>query len=91
MFSEVIGKCYLVHEETLSLGVNEWSTLGPDRFYFSKSYKENDKNDSFFNLQELFSKVKASCYKTEDVPKDFFTMEKLKTLDIYGGCGGKKN
>lgn len=37
-FSEVAGKCYIVFSENLDIPVSEWTSRGPNRFYFSQAY-----------------------------------------------------
>ncbi|PBC25685.1 DNA (cytosine-5)-methyltransferase PliMCI [Apis cerana cerana] len=42
-FSDVAGKCYLVYSENLDQSVEEWTTAGPYRFYFSQAYNASEK------------------------------------------------
>lgn len=37
-FSKVIGKCYIAYGDGLEMPVEEWSELGPHRFYFNQGY-----------------------------------------------------
>ena len=42
---EVEGKCYVVYADDLTMSVDEYSRLGPDRFYF----REVSSGDSFLS------------------------------------------
>ncbi|XP_058795195.1 DNA (cytosine-5)-methyltransferase 1-like [Phymastichus coffea] len=75
----VIGKCYLTHLRSIA-DVDKWSKQGPDRFYFSQIYKNN--ND-IVNI----NKGEYGCpIETCDAP--LYIEAKLKTLNIFAGCGG---
>ena len=98
-----MGKCYIVYSENLDKPIDEWSTEGPNRFYFSQSYD---------SLQEEFydppldacsigmktkkgGKTKSKKQKQEtntiDEPISYPPItERLKTLDVFAGCGGEK-
>lgn len=40
-FGDVAGRCYVVFSENLTMSICEWTTDGPDRFYFSQAYNSN--------------------------------------------------
>nr|XP_034189663.1 DNA (cytosine-5)-methyltransferase PliMCI-like [Osmia lignaria] len=42
-FSDVAGKCYLMYSENLDQSVEEWTSTGPNRFYFSQAYNVPEK------------------------------------------------
>ena len=68
----------------MTLNVNEWSNLGPDRFYFTQAYKGNN---AFFYVNRINYDIE-NRNRTEDNPKNYPEIQKLKTLDIFAGCGG---
>jgi DNA (cytosine-5)-methyltransferase 1 len=37
-FKEVAGKCHVVFSENLDISMAEWTSCGPNRFYFSQAY-----------------------------------------------------
>ncbi|XP_023248087.1 DNA (cytosine-5)-methyltransferase PliMCI [Copidosoma floridanum] len=80
-FTHVIGKCYVVHKNSIKTSVDQWTAGGPDRFYFSKEYQD-----------ETFVDVNKERYKgsivIRDIPKEHPVTRKLKTLNIFAGCGG---
>lgn len=79
-FSQVLGKCYLAFVENVK---QEWSTQGPNRFYFCDTYLPLEKT---FQEPSKFAKQigKSSIEKAEDYPQ----VKKLMTLDVFAGCGG---
>lgn len=42
-FEKVAGKCYLAYSENLGQSIEEWSTAGPNRFYFTEAYNVDEK------------------------------------------------
>ncbi|XP_071643809.1 DNA methyltransferase 1a [Temnothorax longispinosus] len=42
-FSVVAGKCYLTYFKNMSESIEEWSTSGPNRFYFTEAYNPAEK------------------------------------------------
>lgn len=104
-FSVVAGKCYLAYSENLSESVEEWSTSGPNRFYFTEAYNAKEKtfDEPPYNIINIGksgkgkgkSKSKAKKEETEnkpvvDKPEEYAAItRKLRTLDLFAGCGGK--
>lgn len=37
-FGKVAGKCHVVFSENLDISMAEWTSRGPNRFYFSQAY-----------------------------------------------------
>ncbi|KAJ8680875.1 hypothetical protein QAD02_016662 [Eretmocerus hayati] len=102
-FSYVTGKCYLAYSENLDKGVEEWSSEGPNRFYFSQMY--NNKGEEFDEPpskacrvgmgSKKGDKLKSKSKKVEsqnklvDIPPEYpMITQKLRTLDVFAGCGG---
>lgn len=50
-FSTVTGKCYIINENNLDIPTSQWSNEGPDRFYYSESYDQQNKQ--FMNVSGL--------------------------------------
>lgn len=91
-FSSVAGKCYLAYSENLNESIEEWSSAGPNRFYFSEAYnfKENKFEDPPYNVVNIFktskgngkNKLKAKNVKTTEnkpvlnKPVDYPTVER---------------
>ncbi|KAG8181044.1 hypothetical protein JTE90_024790 [Oedothorax gibbosus] len=101
-FSKVEGKCYVIFGENLTEAPEDWTSKGPNRFYFNESY---DKATKTFEEPPTFAqkigrigkggkgmkgKKKATNGVTEEVPEELFPSitQKLKTLDVFAGCGG---
>ncbi|KZC13768.1 DNA (cytosine-5)-methyltransferase 1 [Dufourea novaeangliae] len=103
-FTEVLDKCYLAYSENLNQSVEEWSVLGPDRFYFNEAYnvqkKEFDEPPyhaiNIGKTSKGEGNLKLKGKKTEENQKKLFVnrpikykvINKLKTLDVFAGCGG---
>lgn len=103
-FSEVAGKCYLAYSDNLSESVEEWSAGGLNRFYFTEAYNAKEKtfDEPPYNIINIGKsgkgkgKGKLKAKKTEinkksvvDKPVNYPTVtRKLRTLDIFAGCGG---
>lgn len=105
-FSDVAGKCYLAYSENLDQSVEEWTAVGPNRFYFSQAYNALEKTfvDPPYYAMNIGKsgtskgKGKAKCKskklensdkKLTDIPTEYCKVtKKLKTLDVFAGCGG---
>ncbi|CAG0886916.1 unnamed protein product [Darwinula stevensoni] len=94
-FESVRGKCFVIHDSNLSeMSPHEWCQKGPLRFYVSKGFDGTtgefyDPPSQAIRLGapskggKVKGKSAARTYKSYDtVPK------KLRTLDIFAGCGG---
>ncbi|XP_076291228.1 DNA methyltransferase 1a [Lasioglossum baleicum] len=42
-FTDVVDQCYLAYSENLNQPIDEWSALGPNRFYFNEVYIAQEK------------------------------------------------
>ncbi|OXU20811.1 hypothetical protein TSAR_006495 [Trichomalopsis sarcophagae] len=101
-FTCVVGKCYLTYSENLDISVEEWTVAGPNRFYFTQMYSHKEeefdeppsKACSIGKLIKKSDKIKSKSKKTDapkliDIPPDFPQIKKkLRTLDVFAGCGG---
>jgi DNA (cytosine-5)-methyltransferase 1 len=100
----VVGKCYLVYSDNLNESIEEWSAAGPNRFYFSQMYINKDeefddppaKACSIGKMSKKNDKLKSKSKKLDSQSKSFDTApeflqisNKLRTLDVFAGCGGK--
>ncbi|XP_078046849.1 DNA methyltransferase 1a isoform X2 [Augochlora pura] len=104
-FSDVVDKCYLAYSENLNQPIDEWSALGPNRFYFNEVYNLQKKTFdeppyhaiSIGKTSKGKGNLKLKGKKTEEnekktivnKPIDYkVVINKLKTLDVFAGCGG---
>ncbi|XP_001607336.1 DNA (cytosine-5)-methyltransferase 1 [Nasonia vitripennis] len=80
-FNYVVRKCYVAHIKDFSKSVEEWSNLGPDRFYFMQMYHD-----------KKFTDIERNMYGCEDVPLDppidYPDVDAMTSLEIFAGCGG---
>lgn len=96
-----MGKCYLAYSENLQESIQEWSTKGPNRFYFTEAY--DSKNKEFIDPSaqacnvgktakkdvNLKSKSKKTGTNFVDPIVNYPQISrKLRTLDVFAGCGG---
>ncbi|XP_076753766.1 DNA methyltransferase 1a isoform X1 [Xylocopa sonorina] len=102
-FTEVVGKCYLAYSENLNQPVDVWTAAGPNRFYFNEIYNVQEKTFdeppyhaiSIGNYGKSKGNLKFKGKKTEESEKRAvvnkpveYISKKLKTLDVFAGCGG---
>ncbi|XP_059552850.1 DNA (cytosine-5)-methyltransferase 1 isoform X4 [Myotis daubentonii] len=98
-FSDVQGRCTVEYGEDLPGCLQDFSTGGPDRFYFLEAY--NAKNKSFEdppnharspgNKGKGKGKGKGRPKSQTSEPKEpkvDIQLPKLRTLDVFSGCGG---
>lgn len=100
-FTNIVGKCYIAYSENLDKSVEEWSLLGPHRFYFSEAY--DSKAEKFISPSpqacsigktvEKGDKTKLKSKKVKAIPANVPVSfpeisKKLRTLDVLAGCGG---
>ncbi|XP_014236147.1 DNA (cytosine-5)-methyltransferase 1-like [Trichogramma pretiosum] len=79
-FEHVIGKCYVEHTTKLACS-HTWSSMGRDRFIFNQQYLNEKITDIISNdCESILSNINNS--------KNYPTCNKLRTLNIYAGCGG---
>ncbi|KAM4889230.1 DNA (cytosine-5)-methyltransferase 1 [Thomomys bottae] len=93
------GRCMVEYGEDLPECVQEYSARGPDRFYFLEAY--NAKSKSFEDPPNHArspwnkgkgkgkgrSKVKSPTQESSE-PEVELKLPKLRTLDVFSGCGG---
>ncbi|XP_067140282.1 DNA (cytosine-5)-methyltransferase 1-like [Centruroides vittatus] len=101
-FSLIQGKCYVVYSGNLQESVEEYTSKGPNRFYFNEAYDKNARtfDDPPAKAQAIGNKGKGkgkgkgkSQNKTDnsaDIKMEYFptVSSKLRTLDVFAGCGG---
>ncbi|KAB0791577.1 hypothetical protein PPYR_03377 [Photinus pyralis] len=99
-FNLVTGKCYLAYGPALDVPVAEWSAAGPYRFYFTESYdaktqKIGDVPAQATRIGSLGKgkgkgkgKSSQAEQKPKDIPPQWETTRKLKSMDVFAGCGG---
>nr|KAF6297485.1 DNA methyltransferase 1 [Pipistrellus kuhlii] len=98
-FSDVQGRCTVEYGEDLPGCVQDFSAGGPDRFYFLEAY--NAKSKSFEDPPNHArspgnkgkgkgkGKGRPKSQKSEPKePKADIQLPKLRTLDVFSGCGG---
>ncbi|KAB0805238.1 hypothetical protein PPYR_02208 [Photinus pyralis] len=99
-FSLVTGKCYIACSNALEIPVDEWSSRGPYRFYFTQAYDE--KKQLFYDVPSeglnigLISKGKGKGKgkskqvdkPSKDLAPEWDVPRKLKCMDVFAGCGG---
>lgn len=102
-FTAVVGKCYLTFSENLDCSIEEWSEKGPHRFYFTVMYNSEteefeDPPSKACNIGKFVNKsdkIKSKSKKAESAeakmlrpPEYPIITKKLRTLDVFAGCGG---
>uniref|UniRef100_A0A8C6W4E4 DNA (cytosine-5)-methyltransferase n=1 Tax=Nannospalax galili TaxID=1026970 RepID=A0A8C6W4E4_NANGA len=101
-FSDVQGRCTVEYGEDLAECLQDYSQGGPDRFYFLEAY--NAKSKSFEDPPNHArspgnkgkgkgkGKGKAKSQVSEPIetsePEAAIKLSKLRTLDVFSGCGG---
>ncbi|XP_055457303.1 DNA (cytosine-5)-methyltransferase 1 [Psammomys obesus] len=96
-FSDVQGRCTVEYGEDLPESIQDYSQGGPDRFYFLEAY--NAKSKSFEDPPNHArspgkkgkgkGKGKAKHPVSEPrEPEAAIKLPKLRTLDVFSGCGG---
>uniref|UniRef100_A0A287CVP0 DNA (cytosine-5)-methyltransferase n=1 Tax=Ictidomys tridecemlineatus TaxID=43179 RepID=A0A287CVP0_ICTTR len=98
-FQAVQGRCTVEYGEDLPECLQEYSEGGPDRFYFLEAY--NAKTKSFEDPPNHArspgnkgkgkgkGKGKTKCQASEpSEPETAIKLPKLRTLDVFSGCGG---
>uniref|UniRef100_A0A8C0LNJ0 DNA (cytosine-5)-methyltransferase 1 n=1 Tax=Canis lupus dingo TaxID=286419 RepID=A0A8C0LNJ0_CANLU len=98
-FKAVQGRCTVEYGEDLPGCLQDFSAGGPDRFYFLEAY--NAKNKSFEDPPNHArspgnkgkgkgkGKGKAKSQTCEpSEPETEIKLPKLRTLDVFSGCGG---
>uniref|UniRef100_A0A8C3KGL8 DNA (cytosine-5)-methyltransferase n=1 Tax=Calidris pygmaea TaxID=425635 RepID=A0A8C3KGL8_9CHAR len=90
-FRAVQGRCTVVYGEDLTESIQDYSAGGLDRFYFLEAY--NAKTKSFEDPPNharssgTKGKGKGKGKGNEQEPAEL-KLPKLRTLDVFSGCGG---
>ncbi|CAO2635941.1 DNA (cytosine-5)-methyltransferase 1 [Lemmus lemmus] len=98
-FSDVQGRCTVEYGEDLLESIQDYSQGGPDRFYFLEAY--NAKSKSFEDPPNHArnpgnkgkgkgkgkGKAKSQVLEPRE-PETAIKLPKLRTLDVFSGCGG---
>uniref|UniRef100_A0A8C5CVZ0 DNA (cytosine-5)-methyltransferase n=1 Tax=Gadus morhua TaxID=8049 RepID=A0A8C5CVZ0_GADMO len=90
--AEVLGRCQVEYAEDLNESVQDFSSGGPDRFYFLEAYNaktkgfEDPPNHARSSVQKGKGKGKGKG-KTLDLYGES-PLPKYRTLDVFSGCGG---
>ncbi|XP_006987092.3 DNA (cytosine-5)-methyltransferase 1 isoform X3 [Peromyscus maniculatus bairdii] len=98
-FSDVQGRCTVEYGEDLPESIQDYSQGGPDRFYFLEAYNAKSKifedppnhtrNPGNKGKGKGKGKGKAKCQVSEPrEPETTIKLPKLRTLDVFSGCGG---
>uniref|UniRef100_A0A8C7WDJ1 DNA (cytosine-5)-methyltransferase n=1 Tax=Oncorhynchus mykiss TaxID=8022 RepID=A0A8C7WDJ1_ONCMY len=87
--SEVLGRCRVEYGEDLNETVQDFSSGGPDRFYFLEAYNAKSKSfeDPPNHARSAVNKGKGKGKGKDQEPQDP-KVPKLRTLDVFSGCGG---
>ncbi|XP_051011932.1 LOW QUALITY PROTEIN: DNA (cytosine-5)-methyltransferase 1 [Acomys russatus] len=98
-FSDVQGRCTVEYGEDLPESIQDYSQGGPDRFYFLEAYNARSKsfedppnharNPGNKGKGKGKGKGKAKHPVSEPrEPEAAIKLPKLRTLDVFSGCGG---
>ncbi|XP_073910198.1 DNA (cytosine-5)-methyltransferase 1 isoform X2 [Castor canadensis] len=98
-FKAVQGRCTIEYGEDLPGGLQDYSEGGPDRFYFLEAYNAKSKSfeDPPNHARSPGNKGKGkgkgkgktkSPVSEPSEPKTVIKLPKLRTLDVFSGCGG---
>ncbi|GLH01282.1 DNA (Cytosine-5)-methyltransferase PliMCI [Gryllus bimaculatus] len=101
---DVVGTCYVVYGENIDEPIIEWTKRGPNRFYFNQAYNSMKQSFGEPPVQASLlgsqgkgkgkgkgkgRKSELGEKKTILGPEEWPTLsKKLKTLDVFAGCGG---
>ncbi|XP_049797488.1 DNA (cytosine-5)-methyltransferase 1-like [Schistocerca nitens] len=93
-FENVVGKCCVVYSNNVTVPVMKWSREGPDRFYFTETFNSSTKTFSRptprGEASLLGKRIKDSQGRMDVSEVKYWpdVNRKLRTLDIFAGCGG---
>ncbi|XP_065647414.1 DNA (cytosine-5)-methyltransferase PliMCI isoform X3 [Hydra vulgaris] len=96
-FQMVEGKCYVLFADDADMDMFKFTEAGPDRFYFREAYDADKKEFDVppreaWNSNKGKGKGKSKSTKQQNELESNFPayekVEKLRTLDIFAGCGG---
>ncbi|XP_053320799.1 DNA (cytosine-5)-methyltransferase 1 isoform X2 [Spea bombifrons] len=95
---DVQGRCTVEYGEDLTESIQEYSAGGSDRFYFLEAYNAKTKNfeDPPNHARSVVvkgkgkgkGKGKLQPTKSENDQQNADKVHKLRTLDVFSGCGG---
>ncbi|GIZ05326.1 hypothetical protein CEXT_541021 [Caerostris extrusa] len=102
-FCKIMGKCYVVYSENLTESVEDYTKKGPHRFYFNESYDRISKSfedpPTIAQRMGRIGKGNKGYVKgkkknvngiSSEITEELYPpiSKKLKTLDVFAGCGG---
>lgn len=99
-FKAVQGRCTVEYGEDLTLGLQDYSNGGPDRFYFLEAYNaktktfEDPPNHARSSRNKGKGKgkgrgrTKPQVSESSEPESPTIILPKLRTLDVFSGCGG---
>uniref|UniRef100_A0A803VZK7 DNA (cytosine-5)-methyltransferase 1 n=1 Tax=Ficedula albicollis TaxID=59894 RepID=A0A803VZK7_FICAL len=93
-FRAVQGRCSVLYGEDLQQSIQEYSMGGSDRFYFLEAYNaktksfEDPPNHARSSGNKGKGKGKGKAPGPEQEPEPAPAPPKLRTLDVFSGCGG---
>uniref|UniRef100_A0A4W4H127 DNA (cytosine-5)-methyltransferase 1 n=1 Tax=Electrophorus electricus TaxID=8005 RepID=A0A4W4H127_ELEEL len=93
---DVLGRCRVEYGEDLAESVQEYSSSGPDRFYFLEAYNSKSKSfedppnhaRSVVHKGKGKGKGKGKAPSQEVQEPQELKVSNLRTLDVFSGCGG---
>ncbi|KRT82621.1 hypothetical protein AMK59_4034 [Oryctes borbonicus] len=99
-FSSVVGKCYIAYGDSLHIPPQEWTSLGPNRFYFSQGY--DAVAHCYTDVPSHAAKIgipkkgkgkgkgksKSETQQPELAPNWHSVDHPLNCMDVFAGCGG---
>ena len=83
---KVEGQCFVRHLSDEKLTIEQWSSEGENRFYYSEMFEDNRPKPLDSRAENLTKK-----YSLNVVEKDLCALpkvKKLRCLDIFAGAGG---
>uniref|UniRef100_A0A8C3AVK8 DNA (cytosine-5)-methyltransferase n=1 Tax=Cyclopterus lumpus TaxID=8103 RepID=A0A8C3AVK8_CYCLU len=97
--TELLGRCQVEYAEDLNESVLDYSSGGPDRFYFLEAYNAKSKSfeDPPNHARSVVRKGKgkgkgkaAAAQEPQDSQNEPQNLKvpKYRTLDVFSGCGG---
>ncbi|GIY34057.1 hypothetical protein CDAR_419951 [Caerostris darwini] len=101
-FCKITGKCYVVYSENLTESVDDYTKKGPHRFYFNESYDRVSKSfEEPPTIAQRMGRIgkgskgyvkgkKKNVNGSAEITEELYPTisKKLKTLDVFAGCGG---
>ncbi|XP_059488304.1 DNA (cytosine-5)-methyltransferase PliMCI-like [Neocloeon triangulifer] len=88
--SEIIGPAYVAYEKRLTTERHKWIQAGDNRFCFSQKYSlgSNKLSDVPHEARNCIGHMDPKTKNPVEPPIHKVPAEKLKTMDLFAGCGG---